>query len=51
MESYAFGKRGTFVDTDEGDNSLFIAYVMGEFAVGQDNGFVCCDMIRTYNLR
>ena len=38
MESYAFGKRGTFVDTDEGDNSLFIAYVMGDIAVGQDTG-------------
>ena len=38
MEYYDVGKRGIFLDTDEGVGTLFIAYVMGDISIGQPDG-------------
>ena len=38
MEYYDVGKRGIFLDADDGVGSLFIAYVMGEITIGQADG-------------
>ena len=35
MEYYALGKRGVFVNDADGETELFIAFVIGEIAIGQ----------------